>query len=257
MGQNNNYIQDWDFFFTEIEENPASIFTDLGLMKVIPLKEYKKVLTILIEINNPDKNGFPSNEESETLFKIEDKIKENLSVEYDTIFAGRMTYDGSRILYFYLNNDKGLKVKIEELLEEFEDYRYSAEIENDANWSKYKDYLFPQNFEMQTIINRRVLRNIRSHGDNLDASHEISHFIYFRNIISRNGFKEAINELGYNVTKEGVNENSEDPFSIIITRIDKISDMEINDITAELYDLAEEHNGAYDGWETKIIPTNN
>lgn len=249
--------QNWDFFMTEIEGIPASIFVDLALNKILPVEGYNKVLTLLIEMNNPAENGLSTSEESEKLFEIEDKITNHITPEFDTIFAGRMTYDGSRILYYYLKNDKGIKDRIEELLEEYEDYGYSADIEKDKTWSKYTDYLYPQKFEMQTILNRHVLEYLKEHGDILVEPREVDHYIYFNNSEKRSEFKKAIIDLGYNVTKEGKNENYDNPFSLIITRIDTVTFEDITDITAELFDLAEEYDGNYDGWETKIITNNN
>jgi regulator of RNase E activity RraB len=86
---------------------------------------------------------------------------------------------------------------------------------------------------------------------------EVDHYIYFNDSNNRNEFKKEILDLGYEVTNEGKKEDYDNPFSLIITRLDSVTHNDINDITAELFDLAEEHDGIYDGWETKVITNSN
>ncbi|WP_407404766.1 DUF695 domain-containing protein [Chryseobacterium sp.] len=58
---------------------------------------------ISFKLNNPNKDGLTSSEESEMLFKIEEDILNNFN-KANTIFIGRITTNGYRIFYFYSKN---------------------------------------------------------------------------------------------------------------------------------------------------------
>lgn len=34
-----SYKENWDFYFTQIEDSPVSVFVDLGLNRVLPVAE--------------------------------------------------------------------------------------------------------------------------------------------------------------------------------------------------------------------------
>ena len=77
------YNPNWDFYFTELDGSPASMYLDLALNRVAPVKEKNYLLTIVLTMNDPQENGFSSNAESEMLFKIEDKIVEAVAEPFD------------------------------------------------------------------------------------------------------------------------------------------------------------------------------
>ena len=45
------YKPNWDFYFTELDGSPASMYLDLGLNKIAPLSDKNYLLRIIITMN--------------------------------------------------------------------------------------------------------------------------------------------------------------------------------------------------------------
>jgi len=252
------YKPNWDFYFTELDGSPASMYLDLALNRVAPIKEKNYLLTIVLTMNDPQENGFSSNEESEILFKIEDKIVEAVAEPFDAIFTGRETCDGARIFYFYSGNNKDIKKTVKDVMKGFSDYEYELYFEEDSKWKQYFKHLYPTKYEMHTIMNRRVVENLKSKGDVLTEPREVDHYIYFKKEKLKNEFLEEAKKLEYKVTSERTDEKDKNyPLSVRLTKIDPVTYHDVLDYTSVLYDLAEQYEGNYDGWETKLITNNN
>jgi len=247
------YKENWDFYFTEVEDSPASVFVDLGLNRIKPVAKNPELLTFFLEMQNPQENGFSSKQEAETLFAIEDKITPALK-NNGAIFAGRMTYDGSRLLYYYLMDKKNAEKTIDKIMNEFDDYEYSIEIEKDPKWEKYSDYLYPQGYELHTIMNRHIVEGLIEKGDSGEKPREVRHYIYFNDEENRQSFIDETVNMGYTVNSK--NKHSDEngyPFSVVISREDPVTYNDVTDYTSVLYDIAEDNEGQYDGWETMML----
>lgn len=255
---NTEYKPSWDFYFTELDGSPASMYLDLGLNRVAPIAEKDHLLTVIITMNDPQDNGFSSKEESEILFGIEDKIADAITEPYGALFAGRETCDGARIFYFYAADNKEIKKTVKKVMKEFTDYEYETYFEADKKWDQYFKHLYPTKYELHTIMNRRVVENLRSKGDVLTIPREVDHYIYFKNEEMKNKFLADAKKLDYRVTSESKDDNQKDyPLSVRLTKTDPVTYNDVLDYTAVLYDLAEQYEGNYDGWETKLITKNN
>ena len=248
------YQPNWDFYFTELDGSPASMYLDLGLNKIAPIKEKNYLLTVIITMNDPQENGYSSKEESEILFSIEDKITEAVTEPYGAVFAGRETCDGARIFYYYAANNKDIKKTVRSVMKNFADYEYETYFEEDSKWDQYFKHLYPANFEMQAILNRRVVENLKSHGDKLTEPRDVDQYIYFKKENRKNEFLMEAIKLDYRVTSDRTDNNDKEyPLSVRLTKKLPVTYHDVLDYTAELYDLAEQYDGLYDGWETKII----
>ncbi|NOS84038.1 MAG: DUF695 domain-containing protein [Ignavibacteria bacterium] len=252
------YKPNWDFYFTELDGSPASMYLDLGLNKIAPISDKNYLLTVIITMNDPQENGFSSNAESEVLFSIEDNITEAVTAPFGALFAGRETCDGARIFYYYAASSKDIKKAVKEVMKGFTDYEYETYFETDSKWDKYFKHLYPTKYEMHTIMNRRVVENLRSKGDVLTEPREVDHYIYFKKEEMKNSFLTEVKKLDYKVTSERKDENQKDfPLSVRLTKTDPVTYNDVLDYTSVLYDLAEQYEGNYDGWETKLITNRN
>lgn len=252
------YKPNWDFYFTELDGSPASMYLDLGLNRIAPIEGKGHLLTVIITMNDPQENGYSSKAESEILFSMEDKITEAVTEPFGAVFAGRETCDGARIFYFYAAENKELKKTVKAAMKEFTDHEYEIYFEADKKWDQYFKHLYPTKYEMHTIMNRRVVEHLSSKGDILTVPRDVDHFVYFKSEENKNSFLEEARKLDYRVTSERKDEDRKDfPLSIRLTRNDPVTYHDVLDYTSLLYDQAEQHGGNYDGWETKLITKSN
>lgn len=98
FGQN-KYPEEWNFYLTNIDDQPASININLGLYKFIPIKDKSELCRVVVKLQNPSENGLSTNDESEILFNIEDFILNKIN-QKNTIYIGRITNNGYRDFSF-------------------------------------------------------------------------------------------------------------------------------------------------------------
>jgi hypothetical protein len=114
--------------------------------------------------------------------------------------------------------------------------------------------LYPSPEEHQRIKNRHVIEAIERHGDSLKKPRPVRHWAYFKSPQDRNQFIARAANAGFNVTDlpESDDSAAENPYGVTLERIDPVDWDSINEATLELFRLARDVNGDYDGWETSI-----
>ena len=244
------YSEEWNFYMTNVEDKPASIYINLGLHKHIPLKEKSNLCWIAIKLNNPTENGLTTDEESKTLFEIEDRILEIIN-STNTIYIGRLTSDGFRDFYFYSKDVNEFKNNAQEITRKYTNYEFIIDTKNDKNWSGYLD-IYPNETDFQSISNRDVLENLEKNGDNLSKARDVFHWVYFKNENDRQKYIDIVKKENFEVVNENYNKKEKLPFSVQIKRIEKVGYGDIDEYTLYLWKLAKENNGDYDGWETSV-----
>ena len=125
---------------------------------------------------------------------------------------------------------------------------------NHNEWKLYTEFMYPNPRQYQCIMNQRVVQNLETNGDTLIKERKVDHWIYFKTQEDKQHFLNEIKDDGFQVTNEDYNVDSTDrPYSLQIARVDYVDIESVNDYTLNLWELAEECNGEYDGWETLIL----
>ena len=248
------YQPNWTSYFSNVDDKLSSIATDLNLKTVAPIEGQENVVYISIKMLNPRENGLSSREEADKLWEIEDEIiaafvKNNLNYT----FAGRLTSDGSRDLYFFGENTLLMEKQVSSTMTAFPDYQFDFGHKADEEWSGYFNFLHPNPRQMQTIQNRLVLEQLEEGGDDLTKEREVFHWIYFNSKEDLDQYEVFTKGLGFKTLSKGKTEQPNDfGFVISISRIDKVGYNDIDNYTLELWQRASDLNGEYDGWETSI-----
>lgn len=249
-----NHSEEWDFYLCRIDDKPASIYLDLGLNEIAAQGDRANLFWVSVQMNNPREDGLSSDTESKKLWEIEDLIVGLITSKHDAIYAGRLTNDGKRDFYFYFEKEQLLDKSISEIMVRFPEYSYDYGIKENDNWESYLSFLYPSPRELQSILNRRVLEQLQKHGDDLTKSRIVDHWIYFKSDIDRTLFEKEIIQRNFTIkTKDFDKQYSEYPFKLQISREDKVGWDEIDEYTIELWELANQFNGDYDGWECPIL----
>jgi len=248
------YQPDWTFYFSNVNDKLSSIATDLNLINIGPVNGQDNVVYVSIKMPNPRKDGLSSNEDTDDLWKIEDEIiKVFESDKLNYTFAGRLTSDGFRDLYFFGENTILMEKQVSSTMTAFPKYEFDFGHKPDKEWSGYFDFLYPLPRQMQVIQNRRVLEQLEKGGDDLTKAREVFHWVYFKTQNELDQFESFTNSLGFKTKNKGKTEQpNKYKFVISISRVDKVGYDEIDEYTIELWEKTQELNGDYDGWETSI-----
>ncbi len=252
-GDSASHDEEWDFYFSNVDDIIGSFYVDLGLAKVAPLADKSNLVWISVNMNNPREDGLSSNEEFDTLSAIEDRLQEFVSSKHNSIYAGRLTTDGRRDFYFYVGDTTLHDKTISESMVAFPKYSFDFGIKEDSRWKQYLNFMYPNPRQFQSIQNRRVVDNLKKNGDPLKKARQVDHWIYFKTNSDRSNFLKKTEPLKFDIVSGDEKTSFGDfPYKLHISRIDNVDLDSVDDYVLELWQFANECNGDYDGWETSV-----
>jgi len=175
--------ENWDFYLARVDDQPASIYVDLGIAEEAPLVAYMHMSYVRLFMNSPRPNGLSSDEEFDLLIAIEDHLKNELTGEGSAVYVGRNTSDRCRDLYFYSSVPSEWKERVNVAMQSFSDYRFDADTREDREWQTYFGFLYPSGAALREILDRRtesqrdqnrlVVNALEERGDPLSEPREI------------------------------------------------------------------------------------
>jgi uncharacterized protein (TIGR01619 family) len=242
---------DWDFYACRVDDEPASIFLDLGVRRDAPSNEQPYMAYLRLFMRAPRPDGLSSQEEFEELMRLEDAVIPALTTESSTAYVGRNTSGGCRDFYFYLSDPSHWTQRVASALAQFPEYKHDAGSRLDRAWDTYFKFLYPSPEDLERIQNRRVCDQLEKNGDALSAAREIDHWAYFPDADSRTRFLDSITPLGFQVRE--LMQPEDDSFGVRFFRVDLPSPTSIDSVTLPLHRAAIEAGGYYDGWETYVV----
>ena len=234
---------------------PAVIRTNLALTDFQFTANYPKRLELQILYKNADDNGFPTREEGEYVYSIEDAVLEIIE-QHGDMLAGVVKCDERVRIVSYAKNELGYYDEISEMMsEKFPDYAYTFAVFEDKDWELYFDALYPDRYEYQSIMNMRLIENIKSDGDSM-VPRVLEHCLLFKTEENGEVFLTNVMEEGfYKFSSENLSNNEdidkEYPYVLVIGREDAFEN--IDEIVWYLMDVAEEFDGEYSGWGCHIV----
>ena len=241
----------WDFYSLQVDDQPASIYVDLGLETQAPLPALPFMAYVRLRMNEPRADGLSSQEEFETLRRIESVLESELSGE-EVRYVGRNTSSGCRDFYFYLAQPLLWHENVARVLSSFPDYEFQTGSRDDAAWTVYANFLLPGPVGRQLIRNRRVCEVLESQGDALVTVREIDHWSYFPDHAAADAYLADVIALGFQLRNRSADGDGPSSHGVQVWRIDTPSFAEIDEVTLPLFKTAQRHLGAYDGWECAV-----
>ncbi|WP_299700948.1 DUF695 domain-containing protein [uncultured Pontibacter sp.] len=252
------YTPEWEVYFCDIDDRPACVSVDLGFESLAPIPDKRRAFEIVVALQAADQDGFPAEEaEWEKLEEIEEAFVQEFENSLQAAFVGKLLHDGKRNFYFYTEQEALPDVIAANIMQQFPDYTYATNNLEDPNWDLYLNFLFPEPADMQSIKNGRVMRMMQEQGDEQHIPRPISHFFYLASEADRTALRKEVEAQGYTLVQEGENEKSpEAPYSLVVSKVETLDEEAVHASTLALYQLAEAHNGVYDGWEAQVIREN-
>lgn len=245
---------DWDFYFCEMNDAPASIMLNLSAIQRAPDADKPWLLWVWIPMRAARPDGLSSSEEAPMLFDIEDRLNKALARACQAEPVGRITGSSRRELYYYAPSGMGFEADVKKTCAPFADYAVERGAQKDEDWKQYREVLYPSNRDMQRIQNRRVLELLEKNGDDHSIPREVDHMACFATTKDRKKFIAAAVKSGFRVQSEESSEegDSEWPHSVVVVRADPIEPRHLDEVVDGLVVLADEFNGDYDGWGCEV-----
>jgi uncharacterized protein (TIGR01619 family) len=244
---------DWDFYPCHVDDKPASIFVDLGIRADVPIADLVYMTWLSLYLQRPRDDGLTTNDEYQNLIEIEDALSAAIGeADIQIAYVGRNTSDGSRDFYFYSSNGIATQSILSSAMVPFSEYEFESDSRHDPEWRTYLGFLYPSERSYQLILNDRVLTSLKNHGDNHLLKRDVDHWIYFDTAEGRDRFRNAVSELGYKIVCQSDEGDEPRRFGVQVTHHTSVDYNTINNAVLQLFDLSNEFNGVYDGWETPV-----
>ena len=148
----------WDRYLTEVDEKPASIEVNMGLVENTPFRSHPYIGYARILICCPDENGFAPFREYQALKKMEEALEGALGLCEQAIYVGKCVTAGALDLFFYTVQRKNWRKKIAQIMRAFPGYCWESTIAHDPDWVIYEEFLYPAEKGVQSILYRRFLQ---------------------------------------------------------------------------------------------------
>ena len=249
--------EDWGVYLCNAfaYDLPAVIRVNLALRGFEYTANYPNRLHLQILYKNANDSGFPTREEGEYVYSIEDAVEEIVE-QHGDMLAGVVKCDERAHIFAYAKNELGYDDAISEIMSEnFPDYAYTLAVVEDEDWELYFQALYPDRYEYQSIMNMRLIENIKSDGDSM-VPRVLEHCLLFKTEENGEAFLAKVMEDSFiKLSSEDRSNNEaidkEYPYLLVIGREDTFEN--IDEIVWYLMDLAEEFDGEYDGWGCHIV----
>ena len=236
----------WDTFIVRLDEQTSgSIVLDLDASPDAS-PGLDTLLTARIELSHPGDHGMSTADEESDLAMVEDAFEEYVSTQLTGRYVGRITFRGRRVFYAYVPGS----ADVERGAIGFSGYEAILKTDEDPDWERFFRDLYPADDEFQCIMNRRVVAKLEESGDDLAVAREVEHWAYFDDAADAEAFAAAGVEAGYALRQRA---EVEGRHKVQLHRVEPVDLDSIDASTLTLFELARDHHGHYDGWETSVV----
>lgn len=239
-------MADWSSYFARIEGAPISVAVDLAYRDRAPVESLPSAYTVAVALRQPDEHGMTGEDEYRVLQTIEDELSKAL-VAAGIVEVGRVTGRGMRTFHYYGPPISNIAPLVDDVMNFHAEYKYRALAADDASWSIYLSYLFPDEHQLAFANDMKALQALIEAGDDFERTRPIEHTITFDDPEKRDVFARAVADHGYEIAVE------EGPVKAVrASRVDTIDPFKITEMRTALTTLAEEFGGFYSGWATVV-----
>lgn len=240
----------WDFYSLRVDDQPASIFLDLGIARDTPIRTHPLMAYLRLAMRQPRPDGLSSQEEYDTLMAIEDQVIPQIE-QAAAIFVGRNTTAGNRDFLFYTADAARFETAAAAAMKLFPAYTFETGSQEDPDWRVYRDFLYPAPDDIQRIQNRRVVINLQQNGDDPAKPRPIDHMFYAPDRAKQQACIAHVLAEGFTLVSAATTPNEQGLYSVEFQRTDAPED--IDAVVIPLANRLAELGGDYDGWGCAIL----
>ncbi len=245
------YYPQWTICYAMLGEDFSYIALDLGYLRLLPIADKGNTMRIMVALTAPQEDGGPGDDEKTVLEEIGHALNEAVNMEIDTCYVGFIASAQLCGFYFCTGATSIPKRIVDEALRKFPGYRCTIDVLKEDNWQIFTECLYPAFQKYELIQHSSVVTQLEKGGDPLTKPRPVDHWCYFRNESDRVRFVEEIRKEGFHIEDYSeAHQFDEWPFGVRFSRVDLVDRQNLFKYTTRIWNLAYEHLGNYDGWET-------
>lgn len=251
--------EDFDFYFSESMKARLVITVDLGAAELAPLPTHPFRLQARVTMRTPREDGLRQLGEADALFDLEDRLVERLGKVMPLLYVGRTVAVGDVILVWYA--PRAVEALIDELTDvvtaERGDYEVHLSLAEDPEWTFYGNFLFPDVYNLQVMLNRRRLMTLAEHGDDGSLERDLEHLAYFESEARAQEAAKLLAGAGFDldppVVEEVSSPDEELNWILRFNREDSLAQGRVDEVCIEILDVVLASEGYYDGWGVRLM----
>ena len=238
----------WDQYEAIWENEPGIMSVNLDVKKIAPVEELVFLLEITQTGEQCDNNGI--------LIESDLSSSEDIAVDVDSILSTAMyVEDVGRLLYqcqskdYYYIQDSAVAYQILEALYGLSlDYK----IIEDKKWKVYQEFIYPDDFLFQTMINKRIFNELHAADYNFEEKALLQHLASFSSEEDRHDYRRFLIQNNYKIVEMTTSAEEALSYVISFSRKDKLHLERLSNITLRLDQKAISLAGSYDGWGIEL-----
>jgi len=238
----------WDSYEAVWQGQPGLMMVQMDLYDHAPYLELPHLLEITQTTLECDPQGYPGSDFVQASEDRISKIDSVLSNKQYVENAGRLIYQCRVIDYFYVQDS----VEVANWLQSHEQDYIDFQFKSDPEWKVYMDFIYPDDYLVQTMINGRILKTLENEGFLIHNKKLLSHYASFSTIADLLDYRRFLIGLNYKIEKIEESDEEGVPSMITFSRKDRLAIDKLSNTTLRLHQRALSLSGSYDGWEIVI-----
>ena len=130
----------WSILQGQDNEKPIFVRRNDSAKQLSSNSEFDYRVGVAIPLLAPNKFGLPSNDEMESLNKIESELSIQLEKGKNSLLVLSITTNGMREFVFYTRDSRMIEKIINDVRNKFSSHEIQFYIEKDKDWSVYKQF---------------------------------------------------------------------------------------------------------------------
>ena len=240
----------WELYMKPIDGHPATVSFNAGIAVELRKEALPYMGFVKLTMNEPNEKGLISEAEAPQLQFVEDSIEAAVLRYKIGNYVGKIVTNATISFIFYLKYDFEWSDVVAYAFQKIDGYGYEFGSREDGAWEVYHKLLEPNTKQWQIIHNHNACERLKAQGDTLEEVRAIEHKVYFKTLESIEAFICKAEENGFTCNLALQDERGE---KVTFYRKDRPFYYDIDDITLQLIDLADQHGGIYDGWECAVV----
>jgi hypothetical protein len=247
MAESNPVViqENWETYSYNSEGAPCFVSFYAGA-KEITRDEFPFCALVIIPIQAPNKNGGPTGEEADTLWRLEDGLTDALA-KYGAkcILLARLTYAGSRELIFQVADWGNFRPPVGRWIQQTPEC--NIDVSEHDGWGFIDDCVWPSGEDWMLIHDRRVVDNLIKSGSNPSQEHSLD-FLFIGDQLRLMRLKQELIARGYVESKSPT-----PPRQLLVVKKLPLDLDLIYSQSIENHRLCNELGVQFDGWGAAVV----
>jgi len=225
------------------EETPEYCEVELDLYENTDREEMPWLLWLFVKHSNLTDPSF---------IAFKEEMIEVLDQELDALYAGLIQKEGWCEFYFYAPIAKKFENIISGLIAKHGHYAYELGSSKDTKWNLFFERLYPDDYALLSIQNRKTIESLLEAGDDLSINREIEHYLFFQTKTSLERTVSMLESKGFTLKEKIHDDESDYSYGAVLIKDEPATPETVEETTVFLFESALQEHGLYEGWSTTL-----